>query len=147
MRRSLTFSSVLAVSVGISWLAVWFVLDLDAHLNQVDVASSSAQPFKTLAPEPFKSNRAANRTTARILALDKAKQLNFWTIFLKDEKYGCDIVVRTIYQGGTKLGGDRWSISCQDGNEYSISINPDADSKPVVPILACNGRAFVKSDE
>jgi hypothetical protein len=148
MKRSLTFSSVAAVSVVIPWLVVWFVLDADAHLNQTDAATSTALPSKTLAPEPFKPDRAANRTTARILALDKAKQLDFWTFVLKNEKHGCDVVVRIMYQGGTKSGVDSWSIGCQDGNEYSISINPDAqDSKPEFSVLACNGRAFVKTGD
>jgi hypothetical protein len=148
MKRSLTFSSVAAVSVIIPWLAVWFVPDADAHLNQADAATSTALPSNILAPEPFKPDRAANRTTARILALDKARQLDFWTFVLKNKKHGCDVVVRTMYQGVTKSGVDSWSIGCQDGNEYSISINPDAqDSKSEFPVLACDERAFVKSGE
>jgi hypothetical protein len=148
MKRSLIFSSVAAMSVVIPWLVAWFVLDADARLNQADAATSTALPSKTPAPEPFKPDHAANRTTARILALDNAKQLDFWTFVLKNEKHGCDVVVRTMYQGGTKSGGDSWSIGCQDGNEYLISINPDAqESKPEFSVLACNGRAFVKSGE
>ncbi|QND70028.1 hypothetical protein [Tardiphaga robiniae] len=148
MKRSFIFSSVAAVSVVIPGLIIWFVLDADPHLNQTDAATSTALPSKTLAPEPSKPDRAANRTTARILALDEGTRRDFWTFVLKNEKHGCDVVVRVLYQGGTKSGVDSWSIGCQDSNEYSISVHPDAqDSKPEFSALACNGRAFVKSSE
>src|SRR5207248_8755861 len=83
-------------------------------------------PSKTVATEPFKTAHAANQTTTRILALDQATHLAFWTFVLKNNKQACDVVVRTMYQGGTEAGVDSWSIGCQDGNEYSIGINPDA---------------------
>jgi len=110
-----------AASFVVTWLVVWFVL-----LQKADATTSPPMPSKAVATEPFKTAHAANQTTTRILALDQATHLAFWTFVLKNKKQACDVVVRTMYQGGTDAGVDSWSIGCQDGNEYSIGINPDA---------------------
>lgn len=68
---------------------------------------------------------APNQTTTKILELDQAKHLAFWTSVLKNKKLACGVVVRSTYQGGTESGIDSWSVSCQDGHKYSITINPD----------------------
>jgi hypothetical protein len=86
--------------------------------------------------------------TTRILALDQAKHLAFWTSVLKNKKQACGVVVRTMYQGGTESGVDSWSIGCRDGHEYSISINPDAHgSEAEFPVSVCSGNAFARSAE
>lgn len=126
MKRSFIFFLAAAASFGLTWLVVWFAMDADPHLKKADATTSIAVPSKAVAPEPFKMVHAANQTTTRILALDRAKHLAFWTFVLKDKKQACNAVVRTMYQGGTESGIDSWSIGCQDGNEYLISINPDA---------------------
>jgi hypothetical protein len=121
MKRSFIFFLATAASFVVTWLVVWFVL-----LQKADATTSPPMPSKAVATEPFKTAHAANQTTARILALDQATHLAFWTFVLKNKKQACDVVVRTMYQGGTEAGVDSWSIGCQDGNEYSIGINPDA---------------------
>ena len=121
MKRSFIFFLATAASFVVTWLVVWFVL-----LQKADATTSPPMPSKTVATEPFKTAHAANQTTTRILALDQATHLAFWTFVLKNKKQACDVVVRTMYQGGTEAGVDSWSIGCQDGNEYSIGINPDA---------------------
>jgi len=124
MKRSFIFFLATAASFVVTWLVVWFVLYAD--LQKADAAISPPMPSKAVATEPFKTAHAANQTTTRILALDQATHLAFWTFVLKNKKQACDVVVRTMYQGGTEAGVDSWSIGCQDGNEYSIGINPDA---------------------
>ena len=124
MKRSFIFFLATAASFVVTWLMVWFVLYAD--LQKADATTSPPMPSKAVATEPFKTAHAANQTTTRILALDQATHLAFWTFVLKNKKQACDVVVRTMYQGGTEAGVDSWSIGCQDGNEYSIGINPDA---------------------
>src|SRR5216683_7777428 len=137
LKRSLIVFLAAAASFVVTWPVVWFVLDADLHLNKAyATTSSTAMPSKAVASEPFKMAHAANQTTTRILALDQAKHLAFWTFVLKDKKQACNAVVRTMYQGGTESGIDNWGIRCQDGNEYSISINPDAQGS------VCNRNAF-----
>ncbi|MEH2611789.1 hypothetical protein [Bradyrhizobium sp. AZCC 1693] len=139
-KRSLNFSAAAAGFVVTS-LVVWFVLDADVHLKKADAATSTAVPSNAVAPELFKTPHAANQTTTRILALDRAKHLAFWTFILKNKKQACDVVVRTMYQGSTESGVDNWSISCQNGSVYSVSINPDAQRS------FCIGNAFAPSAE
>ena len=141
MNRSPIRFLVAAASFVLMWLVPWFVLDADLHFRKADATTSTVVPSKAVAPEPFKTAHAANQTTTRILALDQAKHLAFWTFVLKDKKQACNAVVRTMYQGGTESGIDSWSIGCQDGNEYSISINPDAQGS------VCNRNAFARSAE
>ncbi len=126
MKRSFIFFLAGAASSVVTPLVVWFVLGADLHLKKADATTSPPMPSKAVATEPFKTAHAANQTTTRILALDQATHLAFWTFVLKNKKQACDVVVRTLYQGGTEAGVDSWSIGCQDGNEYSIGINPDA---------------------
>ena len=133
MKRSPIFFLAAAASLVVTWLVVWFVLDADPHLKKADATTSTAVPSKAVA---FKTAHAANQTTTRILALDQAKRLAFWTFVLKNKKQACNVVVRTMYLGGTEPGIDSWSIGCQDGNEYSISINPDAQDS------VCNRNAI-----
>jgi hypothetical protein len=123
IKRSFIFFLATAASVVVTWLVVWFVLYAD--LQKADATTSPPMPSKAVATEPFETAHAANQTTTRILALDQATHLAFWTFVLKNKKQACDVVVRTLYQGGTEAGVDSWSIGCQDGNEYSIGIDPD----------------------
>jgi hypothetical protein len=128
-----------AASFVVTWPVVWFVLDADLHLNKAyATTSSTAMPSKAVASEPFKTAHAANQTTTRILALDRAKHLAFWAGVLKNKNQACDVVVRTTYQGGTESGVDNWSIGCRDGNEYSVSIDPDAQDS------VCTRNAFAR---
>ena len=136
MKRSFIFFLATAASFVVTWLVVWFVL-----LQKADATTSPPLPSKAVATEPFKTAQAANQTTTRILALDQATHLAFWTFVLKNKKQACDVVVRTMYQGGAEAGADSWNISCQDGNEYSISIDPDAQGS------VCDRNAFAQSAE
>jgi hypothetical protein len=106
-----------AASFVVTSLVVWFVLDADLHLRKANATTSIALPSTAAAPEPFKMAHAANQTTTRLLALDRAEHLAFWTAVLKNRMQVCDIVVRTRYQGGTESGVDNWSIGCQDGHK------------------------------
>lgn len=141
MKRTPIFFLAAATSFVVTWPVVWLVLDADLHLKKADAATSTAVRSKAVASEPFKAAHAPNQTTTRILALDQAKHLAFWTLVLKNKKQACDGVVRTRYQGSTESGVDNWSIGCQDGNEYSISINPDAQDS------VCTRNAFARSAE
>jgi hypothetical protein len=141
-KRSLSFFLAVAAGFVLTWPVVCFVLDADLHLNKAyATTSSTAVPSKAVAPEPFKMAHAANQTTTRILALDQATHLAFWTFVLKKKKQACDVVVGTTYQGGTESGVDNWSISCRDGNEYSVSVDPDAQDS------VCTRNAFAQSAE
>ncbi len=141
MKRSHIFSLVAAASFVVTWPVVGFVLDADLHLKKASATTSTAVPSNAVALEPFKTAHAANPTTTRLLALDRAKHLAFWTSILKNRKQACDAVVRTRYQGSTESGVDNWSISCLDGNVYSVTINPDAQGS------VCTGNAFARSVE
>jgi hypothetical protein len=148
MNRSPILFLVAAASFVLIWLVPWFVLDADLHFRKANATTSTVVPSKAVAPEPFKTADAANQMTTRILALDQAKHLAFWTSVLKNRKQACGVVVRTMYQGGTESGVDSWSIGCRDGNEYSISINPDAHvSEAEFPVSVCSGNAFARSAE
>jgi hypothetical protein len=139
LKRPLIVFLAAAASFVVTWKVVWFVLDADLHLNKAyATTSSTAMPSKAVASEPFKTAHAANQTTTRILALDRAKHLAFWAGVLKNKNQACDVVVRTRYQGGTESGVDNWSIGCQDGNEYSVSIDPDAQDS------VCTRNAFAR---
>jgi hypothetical protein len=141
LKRSLIFSLAAAASFVVISLFVWFVLDADLHLKKANATTLTALSSRAVAPEPFKTAHAANPTTTRLLALDRAQHLAFWTVVLKNKKQVCDVVVRTMYQGGTESGVDNWSIGCQDGSKYSISINPDAQES------VCTRNAFAPSTE
>lgn len=141
LKRSLIFFSAAAASFAVTSMVAWFVLGVDLHLKKANATTSTALPSKAEAPEPFKMARAANETTARILALDQAKHLAFWTFVLKNNKQPCDVVVRTMYQGGTESGVDNWSIGCGDGNKYSMNINADAQDS------VCTRNAFARIAE
>jgi len=104
MKRSHIFSLVAAASFVVTWPVVWFVLDVDLHLKKASATTSTAVPSNAVALEPFKTAHAANPTTTRLLALDRAKHLAFWTSILKNRKQACDAVVRTRYQGSTESG-------------------------------------------
>jgi hypothetical protein len=143
MNRSPILFLVAAASFVLIWLVPWFVLDADLHFRKADATTSTVVPSKA-----GETAHAANQTTTRILALDQAKHLAFWTSVLKNRKQACGVVVRTMYQGGTESGVDSWSIGCRDGNEYSISINPDAQgSEAEFPVSVCSGNAFARSAE
>jgi hypothetical protein len=140
LRRSLIFFLAAAASFVVTWPIVWFVLDADLQLKKAN-ATTSTVLSKAVAPEPFKTAHADNQTTTRLLALDQAQHLAFWTVVLKNKKQACDVVVRTRYQGGTESGVDNWSIGCQDGNKYSVRINQDAEES------VCTRNAFARSAE
>jgi len=87
----------------------------------------------------FEVAGVANQTTARILALDEPRRLAFWTLVLKSRKQTCDGVVRASHTGATGAGLDQWTVVCRDGNEYSISVEPNAKDS------VCVGNAFDRS--
>lgn len=148
MKRSPVFFLVAAASFVVIWLAAGFVLDADLHFAKPDATTPTAVPSKALAPEPFKTTHTASPMSTRILALDRAKHLDFWTSVLKYKKQACNVVVRTRYQGRTESGVDSWSIGCRDGNKYSISINPDAQGPEAeFPFALCFGNAFTRTAE
>jgi hypothetical protein len=141
LKRSLIVFLAAAASFVVA-SAVWLVLDAGLHLNKAyATASSTAVPSQALASEPFKTAHAPNQRTTRILAMDRAKHLAFWTLVLKNKKLACDAVVRTTYQGGTASGVDNWSIRCRDGYEYSVNIEPNSQD------AVCTGNAFARSAE
>jgi hypothetical protein len=148
MKRSPILFLVAAASFAVLWPVPWFVLNADLPFRKADATTSTAMPSKAVASEPFKTAHAANKRTTSILALDQARHLAFWTSVLKNRKQACGAVVRTMYQGGAEYGVDTWSIGCRDGNQYSISINPDAQgSEAEFPVSVCSGNAFARSAE
>jgi hypothetical protein len=136
MLRLLTFFVISAASLS---PVVWLAMDADLHLKTTDATTSTTVRSEIVAPEHFKTAHLANETTARILALEQAKRLAFWTLVLKSKRQTCDVVVRASYEGGTESGLDYWSVGCHDGNEYSISVEPDAKES------VCVGNAFDRS--
>jgi hypothetical protein len=139
MKRLSIFFLAAAASFVVTWLSGWSVLHADLHLKKAD-ATTIVLP-NALVPEPFQTTHAANPTTMRILALDRAKHLAFWTSVLRNKKHACDVVVRTIYEGSTESGVDNWKIGCRNGHQYSISVNPDTQGS------VCNQNTFSRSAE
>src|SRR5205085_6150823 len=86
MKHSPIFFLVAAASFAVIWLAAGFGLDADLHFRMADATTSTAVPSKAAAPEPFKMVHTANQMSTRILALDSARQLAFWTSVLKNRK-------------------------------------------------------------
>lgn len=82
MKRSPILFLVAAASFAVIWLVPWFA---DLHFRKADATGSTAMPSKAVASEPFKTAHAANKRTTRILALDQARHLAFWTSALKNE--------------------------------------------------------------
>lgn len=104
---------------------VWLALHADLPLNNARAPASTVVPRKTTASEPSMAVHAARQTTTRLLALDQAKRLAFWTVFLRNNKLACDVVLRATYQGSTDSGVDYWSVGCRDGHYYSMAINAE----------------------
>jgi hypothetical protein len=138
LKRLLIFFLAAVASFVVIGPVIWFVLDAELHLKKAAATTSNAMRSRFAAPESFKMAHDANQTTATILALDQAKNPAFWIFVLKNKKQTCDVVVRAVYLGGTDSGVDNWSIGCQDGNEYSIRINPDAQGS------VCARNAFAR---
>jgi hypothetical protein len=142
LQRSLIVFLAAAASFVVA-SAVWPVLDADLHLNKAyATASSTAVPSTAAASERFKTVHAPNQRTTRILAMDRAEHLAFWTLVLKNRRLACDAIVRTTFQGGTESGVDNWSIGCRDGYEYSVNIEPNNAQD-----AGCTGNAFARSAE
>ncbi|MGY3615319.1 hypothetical protein [Bradyrhizobium sp. USDA 10063] len=118
------------VAAASLWLVGWFAMDVDLHLKQADATTSTAVRSQIRPPVHFETAHAANQTTMRILALDQAKRLTFWTLVLKGKKQTCNLVVRASYQGGLESGPDYWSVGCQNGNVYTMAV--DAGEKDSV---------------
>ncbi|SDP05566.1 hypothetical protein [Afipia sp. GAS231] len=141
LKRSLIVFLAAAASFVVA-SAVWSVLNADLHLNNAyATAPSTAAPSTAAGSESFKTVHAPNQRTTRILAMDRAKHLAFWTLVLKAKKLACDAVVRTTYHGGAESGVDNWSIGCRDGSQYSVNIEPNAQG------AVCTGNAFARSAE
>ena len=141
MKRLSIFFLAAAASFVVTWLVGWSALHADLHVKKADATALTIVPPKVQVPEPFKTAQATNPTTMRILALDRAKHLAFWTSVLRNKKHACDVVVRTIYEGGTESGVDNWKIGCRNGHQYSISVNPDTQGS------VCNQNTFSRSAE
>lgn len=137
MLKWLAFSVIAAASLlPVAWLA----LHADLDFKQTDATPSAAARSEVVHAEHFDMAHAANQTTTRILALDQAKRLAFWTLVLKSRKQTCDIVVRASYAGATAAGLDDWSLVCRDGRAYSIKVEPNAHDS------VCLGKAFDRSN-
>lgn len=142
LKRSLIVFLAAAASFVVASV-VWPVLDADLHLNKAHAtASSTAVPSTVAASERFKTVHVPNQRTMRILAMDRAEHLTFWSLVLKNKKLACDAVVRTTYQGGTESGVDNWSIGCRDGYEYSVNIEPNNAQD-----AGCTRNAFARNAE
>jgi hypothetical protein len=140
LKRSLIVFLAAAASFVVA-SAVWS--GLGPHLKTAHAtAPPTAVPSTGAASERFKTVRAPNQRTMRILAMDRAAHLAFWTLVLKHKKLACDAVVRATYQGSAESGVDNWSIGCRDGYEYSVSIEPSNAQD-----AGCTGNAFARSAE
>jgi hypothetical protein len=115
----------------------WLLLQADLNFQEVDGTAPTA--LRSDEPRHFEIARAANPTTARILALDEARRLAFWTLVLNNRRQACDIAVRASYTGANGSGLDQWTVVCRDGNEYSVSVEPNAKDS------VCVGNAFDRS--
>ena len=133
MRRPVLFTIAVASLPPIAWLSV------QADLNFKKANGAAPTALQSDVSKHFDAARVANQTTARILALDEARRLAFWTIVLKSRKQNCDMVVRASYTGATAAGLDQWTVVCRDGNEYSINVEPNAKDS------VCVGNAFDRS--
>src|SRR3954452_1153709 len=140
LKRSLIFFLAAAASF-IECPVVWSFLNADLRLKTAEAALSPSVPSKMATPESLKLAHEPNQTTTKILGLDQAKHLPFWTLVVKIKKQVCDVVVRATFEGGTESGVDTWKIGCRDGNEYSINISPDAHRS------VCTRKAFADTAE
>jgi len=125
--------AIAVASLSVAWLS----LQADWNFQKVDDTAPAVGGSE--APRHFDVARAANQTTAKILALDETRRLAFWTLVLKNRRQTCDIVVRASYTGANGSGIDQWAVVCRDGNEYSISVEPNAKDS------VCVGNAFDRS--
>jgi hypothetical protein len=136
MLKWLAFSVIAAASLSpVAWLALHAGLDF----KQTDATTSAAARSEVVHAEHSEMAHAANQTTTRLLALDQAKRLAFWTYVLNGRKQACDIVVRASYTGATASGLDSWSLVCRNGNAYSIKVEPNAHDS------VCLGKTFDRS--
>lgn len=118
-----------------------FVLDAQLHFRKA--AATTAMSPEVVGPEPFSTTHAAHKMTMKILALDQAKHLAFWTSVLREQKHARAAVVWTVYQAPPNFGGDAWRIGCRNGNEYLITISPDAQGyEAEFAVSVCSGIAF-----
>lgn len=129
MRLPVLFVIAVVSLSPVAWLALNF--------QKTDGTAPTALPSDV--PKHFEAPRVANQTTARILALDEAQRLAFWTLVLKNRKQDCDAVVRASYTGATGGGLDQWTVACRNGNQYSLSVEPNAKDS------VCVGNAFDRS--
>ncbi|MCK1642744.1 hypothetical protein IVA95_35630 [Bradyrhizobium sp. 157] len=141
LKRSRIFFFATGASFILLSPVIWFVIDADLYLKNASAATTTAVRSEAVAPGPFKVAHAANQITTRILEMDQAKHRAFWISVLKNKKLACDVVVRSTYQGSAQSGIDNWSVSCQDGHKYLMSINPDAQA------AACTRNTFAGISE
>jgi hypothetical protein len=127
----------LIVTVASLLSLVSLSVQTDLNLQEADGAAMAVT--RSDGPRRFEASRVPNETTARILALDEPRRFAFWTLVLKNRKQACDAVVRASYSGGTPSGLDYWTVRCRDGNQYSISVEPNAKDS------VCVGDAFDRS--
>jgi hypothetical protein len=133
LKTPVLFVIAVAAVSPVAWLAV------QADLNTQKANDTAPTVSRSGVAGHFEAGRVPNQTTARILALDEARRLAFWTIVLKNRKQACDVVVRASYTGANGSGLDLWSVGCRDGNQYSLSVEPNAKDS------VCVGNAFDRS--
>lgn len=81
---------------------------------------------------------AGEVTKIFLSASEEVRNLSL-TKFLRRASEPCDFVVRTMFQG-TALGADQWTVGCNDGHDYSISLPFHTDGP--AKILSCKELAF-----
>ena len=133
MRLPVLFVIAVASILPVAWLSV----QVDLKSQKVDGASPAGTSSDI--SKRFEAARIPNETSARILGLDEARRLAFWSLVLKSRRQSCDAVVRASYAGATGAGLDQWTVACRDGNHYSISVEPNAKDS------VCVGNAFDRS--
>jgi len=128
---------LLAIAVAALSPVAWLSIQADSDLQKAGGVAPTIG--RSEIPKHFEAVRVANQTSARILALDEARRLAFWTLVLKSRNQACDGVVRASYTGATGAGLDQWTVVCRDGTKYSISVEPNAKDS------VCVGNAFDRS--
>jgi hypothetical protein len=133
LRLTVLFVIAAAACSPLAWLS------MQAVLNPENADGAASAVTRSDDQRPLDGARLANQTSAKILALDEARRRAFWTFVLKSRKQRCDAVVRASYAGGTSSGLNHWTVRCLDGNQYTISVEPNAKDS------VCVGNAFDRS--
>jgi hypothetical protein len=100
-------------------------------------------PGATPPPSPVAESSTPSSNRAHLALLHASEELRVIAFKSAITMAGeaCDSVTHTFHQGADKSSGKEfWSVACQDGNNYSVAVNNDAEGS--TQVMSC---ALLKS--